>query len=67
MKLEFEWHAAKAEANLRRHGVSFDLAKAAFNDPFALERLDDRENYGEKRFVIIGMAPGKHLAVCSLC
>jgi hypothetical protein len=56
MKLEFEWHAAKAEANLRRHGVSFDLAKTVFNDPFAIERLDDREDYGEKRFVIIGMA-----------
>jgi len=56
MKLDFEWHAAKTEANLRRHGVSFDLAKTVFKDPFAVERLDDREDYGEKRFVIIGMA-----------
>ena len=25
---------------------------------FAIELLDDRENYGEERFVIIGMAKG---------
>jgi uncharacterized DUF497 family protein len=59
--LEFEWHEAKAEANWRNHGVSFDLAKTVFNDPFAIERLDDREDYGEERFVIIGMAEGQVL------
>jgi hypothetical protein len=58
MKLEFEWHDAKAEANLQAHGVSFNLAKTVFRDPFAVERLDDREDYGEGRFVIIGMAQG---------
>jgi uncharacterized DUF497 family protein len=55
MKLEFEWHNAKAEANLCIHGVSFDLAKTVFKDPFAIERHDDRADYGEERFVIIGM------------
>lgn len=58
MKLEFEWDDAKAEANWRNHGVSFELAKTVFNDPFAIERVDDREDYGEERFVIIGMAEG---------
>lgn len=58
MKLEFEWHDAKAEANWRHHGVSFELAKTVFNDPFAMERVDDREDYGEECFVIIGMAEG---------
>jgi uncharacterized DUF497 family protein len=56
--LEFEWHDAKAEANWQAHGVSFDLAKTVFKDPFAVERLDDREDYGEARFVIIGAAEG---------
>jgi uncharacterized DUF497 family protein len=54
-----KWHDAKAEANLQAHGVSFDLAKTVFKDPFAVERLDDREDYGEERFVIIGMAEGR--------
>ncbi len=38
--------------------MSFELAKTVFKDPFAIERLDDRENYGEDRFVMIGMAEG---------
>ncbi|MGA7695712.1 MAG: BrnT family toxin [Candidatus Sulfotelmatobacter sp.] len=59
MKLEFEWDKAKAKANFRRHGVSFDLAKTVFKDPFAIERLDDREQYDEERLVIIGVAEGK--------
>ena len=59
MKLEFEWHDAKAEANLAAHGVSFDLAKTVFKDAFAVELLDDRENYGETRMAVIGMAEGQ--------
>ncbi len=59
--MEFEWHHAKAEANLQAHGVSFEFAKTMFKDPFAIERLDDRQDYGEERFVLIGMAEGKVL------
>ena len=61
LKLKFEWDRAKAEANLFAHGVSFDLAKTVFDDPFAIERLDDREDYGEERFVMIGMTAGNIL------
>ena len=55
--LEFEWHDAKADANLRSHGVSFELAKTVFKDPCAVGRIDDRD-YGEERSIIIGMAEG---------
>lgn len=58
MKLEFEWDEAKAKANLQLHGVSFELAQTVFRDVFAVERLDDRADYGEERFVIVGMATG---------
>jgi uncharacterized DUF497 family protein len=61
--LEFGWDGAKAEANWRNHGVSFELATTIFKDPFAIERLDDREDYGESRFVTIGMAEGNLLLV----
>jgi uncharacterized DUF497 family protein len=57
--VQWEWHDAKAEANLQAHGVSFELATTVFKDPFAVERLDDREDYGEERFIIIGMAEGQ--------
>ena len=29
-----------------------------FSDPFAIEFLDDREDSGEERYLIIGMAEG---------
>jgi uncharacterized DUF497 family protein len=59
--VEFEWHDAKAEANLNAHGVSFEFARAAFKDPLRIEFLDDREDYGEDRFLTIGMAEGQTL------
>ena len=61
MKLKFEWHKAKTTTNRQAHGVSFELAKTVFRDPFAVERLDDRKDYGEQRFVIAGMAEGEVL------
>jgi len=66
MNLNFEWSKAKAKANYAKHGVSFDLATEVFQDPFAIEVLEDRQDYGEERFVLIGMANGHVLSVvCS--
>ena len=45
-------------ANLQAHGVSFELAETVFRDPFAVEYVDDREDYSEDRFVLVGMAEG---------
>jgi uncharacterized DUF497 family protein len=59
----FEWDGSKAKANLDKHGVSFETAKHAFEDPFALEFLDDRFDYGEERFVLIAMTRAGLLAV----
>ena len=36
MKLEFEWHELKSEANFQG-GVSFELAKTVFKDAFAID------------------------------
>jgi len=63
MKLKFGWNKSKAKDNYAKHGVSFDMAKRVFKDPFAVEYLDDRQDYGEERFVIIGMVDGYILYV----
>jgi uncharacterized protein len=63
MSLRFEWNKSKAKDNYAKHGVSFELAKNVFKDPFAVEFLDDRQDYGEDRFVIIGTADGHILYV----
>ena len=59
----FEWDDAKAAENLAKHGGGCAAARAVFRDPFAIERLDDRGNYGEDRFVTIGMVDGRLLSV----
>jgi uncharacterized DUF497 family protein len=59
----FEWDDIKAAKNYAVHGVRFAAAKEVFKDPFAVEWLDEREPYGEDRFVIIGMVEGRLLYV----
>ncbi len=59
----FEWDEAKAAENYAKHGVSFDAAIEVFNDPFGIQRLDDREDYGEDRYSILGMVDGRILYV----
>ena len=59
----FDWDGTKAAENYRKHGVSFSMACGVFKDPFAVERLDDREDYGEDRFIIIGMVENRLLFV----
>jgi len=49
--MEFEWDDAKAAQNLASHGVSFEAAQLAFEDPFAVVREDRRQDYGEDRAV----------------
>ena len=59
----FEWDNDKATTNYAKHGVSFEVARGVFRDPFAIEQLDEREDYGEARFTLIGMAGGRLLFV----
>jgi len=49
----FEWDEAKAAANERKHGVSFEEAATAIVDPRALEAPDLED---PERFVTIGMS-----------
>jgi hypothetical protein len=62
---EFEWDDSKAEANYAKHGVGFEIACDVFRDPFAIEQMDDRFDYGEDRYTIIGMASGRLIFVVS--
>ncbi|MFI4987518.1 MAG: BrnT family toxin [Alphaproteobacteria bacterium] len=52
--MKFEWDPEKAQMNLARHEVSFVRATRVFADPYLLERLDIRVNYGEDRWQTIG-------------
>ena len=60
----FEWDDDKAEANYRKHGVDFVLARRVFDDHFAVERHDPFSAvYSEERFIITGMVGGQLVTV----
>ena len=55
-EFEFEWDEAKAVANARKHGLSFDIARTIFNDPFLLTIADLEHSETEERWFSIGRA-----------
>lgn len=61
--MQFEWDDAKAADNVRKHGVSFLFAAKAFRDPSGIEWIDDSEEYGEERTVLLATADATILVV----
>jgi uncharacterized DUF497 family protein len=57
MERYFEWDDKKAASNHRKHGVHFEDAARAFDDPFAISEQDRIEN-GEQRWQTIGITGG---------
>jgi uncharacterized DUF497 family protein len=60
--MDFDWHDAKHERNIRERGFGFDFAALIFLGR-ALTQVDDRADYGETRIKAIGEAEGIVLAV----
>ena len=54
MNISFEWDEDKAQANLKKHHVSFEIATRVFLDPLVLAYQDRIEN-GEYRWQTLGM------------
>jgi len=50
---DFEWDPAKAQANLRKHGIAFADAATLFDDSRALTGRDP-DAAGEERFIAVG-------------
>ncbi len=61
----FEWHAAKAAANLRNHGVSFEEAATVFGDPLSLLQADPDHAVDEERFLLLGRSRNDRLIIVS--
>ena len=58
----FQWDEAKSKANEAKHDVSFAEASMVFRGRF-LSQQDARRDYGEARFVALGMSQGRLLRV----
>jgi len=62
--MDFAWDSAKAAANVRKHGVSFEEAVSALKDNFAATAPDLEHLATESRFITFGVSVhGQLLAV----
>ncbi|OYU75182.1 MAG: hypothetical protein CFE32_15230 [Alphaproteobacteria bacterium PA3] len=60
--MEFEWDDEKNKANILKHKVSFGRAALIFTGPI-YTKVDLRQDYGETRFVSIGIVEDECLVV----
>lgn len=60
--MEFEWDPAKEAANIEKHGIAFEDAKAVFADPERLEEESSKPEYEEERRRAIGRL-GPHVVM----
>ena len=64
--MKFDWDQAKANANSKKHGVTFEDARTVFYDEFAVQFFDeDHSSTEEERFLLLGLSSdAKLLLVC---
>jgi len=55
--VRIEWDESKNQTNQKKHGVSFELAREVFDDPFHLS-TQDRFEGGEERWQTLGLVRG---------
>ena len=61
--MRFEWNRKKADANLRKHGVSFEEATTALRDDLAVTGHDPDHSINENRYVTFGVSTQDRLLV----
>lgn len=63
--MDFEWDPRKAEANRRKHGVSFTEAGTIFGDELTITVPDPDHSTEEDRFITIGLSNRRRLLIVS--
>jgi uncharacterized protein len=63
--MEFEWDPKKAEANKRKHGISFHQAATIFGDPLAITFADQDHSLDEDRYITFGLSRFNQMVVVS--
>src|SRR5438270_13849791 len=63
--MEFEWDEAKAEANQRKHGITFAEAMTVFADPLSLTGYDPGNSDDEDRYITMGTSAAGRLLIVS--
>jgi uncharacterized protein len=65
MELVFEWDEEKVKENLKKHKVSFEEARTAFNDPFLLTFPDLDLSESEYRYLSVGRSSRGRVLIIS--
>lgn len=60
--MQYEWDEKKRKLNLQKHGLDFRDAWKVFEAPI-LYALDEREDYGEDRWIGIGLLDTRVIVV----
>ena len=60
--MEFEWDESKRLSNLNKHGIDFEDVLAVFAGSIVTVE-DARFDYGEDRFVTLGLLQGHVVAI----
>ena len=53
--IQFEWDAEKEKKNILKHGITFNIARRVFDDPYRIEIYDEVHSGEEDRYNTIGM------------
>ena len=61
--MHFEWDRAKADANRRKHRVTFDEAVSVFYDPLSATFPDPDSSRSAERLITIGHSSRQRLLV----
>jgi uncharacterized DUF497 family protein len=56
-----DWDDEKAESNLAKHDIAFEVAATVFLDPLAVTIFDPDHSEDEHRWITIGMAENEHV------
>ena len=65
--IKFEWDDNKNQANIEKHGISFEEAASVFQDEGALIITDEEHSESEERFILIGFSFRANLLVVCHC
>ena len=60
---KYDWHNPKAETNAKKHGITFEMACAVFEDEKAVWGEDPDSSWSEDRFRIVGRVNGRFIAI----
>jgi hypothetical protein len=60
--MRYEWDEAKRRSNIQKHGIDFAGIEKVFGGT-TLTILDDRFDYGESRFITLGLLSGRVVVI----